>query len=369
MAASQNHYDVIVIGLGVMGSAAAYHLARDGRRVLAIEQFELDHKLGSSYGESRIIRYTYDHPVYTALAHHAFRLWRDLEAEAGRQVMFRTGGLDIGAADARTLVKTHEVATASGIAHEWLTAAEARRRFPQFALPDDMMVIYQPDAAYLNASDCVLTLAERARRHGATLLTNAPVQHIDVSYRAVSVRTADALYHADRLIITAGPWAQRVMKMLDLWLPLEVWRQQLVFIRPPNAEAYSPERFPVFIYHDRPWFYGLPSVGGTGLKVAIHGLNDVVDPDQCKRTTDAIEVERVQSFVRRMLPGAGDVVAETRVCLYTMTPDEHFIIDCHPAYPHVVFGAGFSGHGFKFGTLIGRILADLAQEGATSYPI
>jgi sarcosine oxidase len=364
-----NSYDVIVLGLGVMGAGAAYHLARAGHRVLAIEQFALDHQMGSSYGESRIIRYMYDHPLYVKLADHAFRQWRELESESGNVLMVSTGGLDFGPADSAPLRLTRQVAIATGTPHEWLTPAETMQRFPQFHLRDDMMAIFQADSAVLRASDCVIALAECARQHGATLLTETPIHDIQVTPSGVTVAAQGATYTADRIVIAAGPWAKRVLSMLDLDLPLQPWRQQQVFIRPPHPEDYAPERFPIFICHEAPIFYGLPDMGGTGLKMAVHKLADPVDPDTCNRAVDESEIRRVQDFARATFPSAGDAVGGTRVCLYTMTPDEHFIVDRHPAFPHVVFAAGFSGHGFKFGPLIGRILADLATAGTTRYPI
>jgi monomeric sarcosine oxidase len=366
---TNNRYDVIVLGLGVMGSAAAYHLAKGGQRVLALEQFELDHRMGSSYGESRIIRYAYDYPIYVELAQSAFTMWRDLEREAGRQVMFTTGGFDFGAADYPTLVATRENLTAAGIPFEWLSAEESRQRFPMFKLDDNMRGLYQPDAGYLAASDCVKTQADMALKHGAVLMTNTPVLDVKVLNNSVRVRTADAEYEAGRLVITAGPWAVRVLAMLDLHLPMHASREEQVFFQPPNIEQFMPGRFPIFICHQKPWFYGLPNAAGTGVKAAIHPRNEKVDPDNMKRTPDDEYIEEIRGLVQRFVPAMDGKVNEARICLYTMTPDEHFVIDRHPAYPHVSFGAGFSGHGFKFGILIGRILADLATKGETPYDI
>jgi len=367
-----NHYDVIVLGLGVMGTAAAYHLAKDGQRVLALEQFELDHRLGSSYGESRIIRYAYDHPAYVQMAKATFPMWRALEQESGRQLMVQTGGLDFGLPDFPSLVETRKNLLAAGIAYEWLTPGEVAKRFPQFRLNDDMMAGYQPDAGYLAASDCVITQANMAQRHGATLLTKTPVVRVEVLTDSARVHTADAQYEAGRLVVTAGPWSARVLAQTDLNLPLQPTREELVFLDPvdsKDAALFEPTQFPVFIYHRHPWYYGLPNAGGSGLKVAIHGRHEPVDPDNMKRAPDEAYMEHIQEFVRQVIPRGAGKIREGRICLYTMTPDEHFVIDQHPAYPHVVIGAGFSGHGFKFGILIGRILADLAERGATSHDI
>src|SRR5260370_10802423 len=177
--AINNHYDVIVLGLGVMGSAAAYHLANDGRSALALEQFALDHKLGSSYGESRIIRYAYDHPAYVEMAKSSFPMWREFEEASGQRIMYRTGGFDFAPADEPTLVATRDNLAAAGIFHEWLTPDEGMRLFPQFRVGEDERVLYQPDAGYLAASQCVITLAKMAQARGTTLLTNTPVQRVE----------------------------------------------------------------------------------------------------------------------------------------------------------------------------------------------
>jgi sarcosine oxidase len=369
MTSQETRYDVIVLGLGVMGSAASYHLARAGKRVLALEQFELDHRMGSSYGESRIIRYAYAHPTYVEMAKAAFLMWRELEADSGRRLMFQTGGLDFGPAGAPTLNAARDNLRGAGIACEWLSPGEVMARFPQFRPGPDMMGLYQPDAAYLAASQCVIAQAEMAQKYGATLLTKTPVLGIDPLPGAVRVHTAGAVYEAGALVITAGPWAPKVLGALGLNLPLQPTREQIVFFNPTERTLFEPPHMPVFIFHQQPWYYGLPNVDGTGFKAAIHCNGEATDPDTCKRTADSDYIEQIREFVEQYLPRGVGPITDSRVCLYTMTPDEHFIIDRHPAHPNIVFGAGFSGHGFKFGILIGRILADLATSGATPFDL
>jgi sarcosine oxidase len=355
-------YDVIVLGLGVMGSAAAYHLAKDGKRVLVIEQFDLDHRMGSSYGESRIIRYSYDYPIYVDMARKVFPMWRELEKESGRQLMFSTGGLDFGPSEYPTLLETAKSLKTSNIPYEWLSAKEVSARFPQFKLTDNMSAVYQADAGYLSASQCVITMAQLAKKHGASFLLNTKVEAVEVQPYLVSARTADAEYVAGSIVIAAGPWASKILSSLDVNLPLQPTREQVMFFNPANGDQFKPENFPVFIYHDDEFFYGLPNVDGNGLKAAIHMSHENTDPDTTKRTPDESTIAQVRKWVQTYIPEGDGPLSEARICLYTMTPDHHFIIDRHPQYPHIVFGAGFSGHGFKFGTLIGRILADLAQK-------
>ncbi len=362
-------YDVIVIGLGVMGSAAAYHLARDGQKVLALEQLALDHRMGSSYGESRIIRYAYQHAVYMDMAKAAYPLWRALEDESGTMLMSTVGGFDFGSATAPSLLETRDNLTAAGIPFEWLSRAEAMRRFPQFHLDDGMAAIFQADAGFLRASACVITQTQQAERHGAVIRTETPVTDIDLFADHVRIHTATEIYEAARLVIAAGPWMPKVLAKVGLTLPLQPTREQIVFFTPADKDSYLPDCLPIFIAHDMPWHYGLPNVDGNGFKAAIHIRNEATDPDTTNRKPDDDYIAEIREWVAHYLPGGAGVVNEARVCLYTMTPDEHFVIDRHPAYPHVVLAGGMSGHGFKFGILIGKILADLVTRGATDQDI
>jgi sarcosine oxidase len=363
---NDNHYDVIVLGMGVMGSATAYHLARDGKRVLGLEQFERDHRMGSSYGESRIIRYAYDHPIYIEMAKAAYPMWHALQEESGRELMVHTGGLDFGPADYPSLVATRDNLAGANIPYEWLSPAEVAERFPQFVLSDDMRAVYQPDAASLLASRCVIAQVELAQKHGAVIHFNTPVIRIEPQHESVRVHTAAGAYEARSLVVTAGAWAGKVLSTTGLVLPVQPTREEIVFFDPPETALFQPEHFPVFISHGDTYHYGLPNVDGNGVKVGIHKRNEPVDPDTCKRTADDEYIQHMRGFMQTYIPRGVGRVNEARICLYTMTPDEHFIIDRHPAYPHIVLGAGFSGHGFKFGPLIGRILADLATHGTTS---
>jgi len=369
-------YDIIIIGAGAMGSAAAYHAAKAGQHVLVFEQFAFDHGYGSSHGASRIIRYAYTDPAYVALAKAAYPMWTALEADAVETLMIKTGGIDYAMPGEGSFRATLNSLSALGIDYEMMDAAEAMRRFPQFRLDDGMIVSYQADYGVLKASNCVLAHVRLAERYGATMYQNTRVTTISPTSDGVNVVTEDgSAYSAARLIITAGAWARGLLKTLDLELPLQPVRCQEVYFQPENdAERYDVGLMPIFIHHEK-WltgeaFYGIPSVGGSGVKVAMHGGTPVTPDEGIDYVSDDAAVERSRGYARQYLPavGAGRLVS-TRICLYTMTPDEDFIVDQHPAYAQILIGSPCSGHGFKFSTLIGKILVDLACDGATDHDI
>ncbi|MBC8098116.1 MAG: N-methyl-L-tryptophan oxidase, partial [Armatimonadetes bacterium] len=306
-----------------------------------------------------------------------YPLWAQLAAEAGETLLLNTGGLDFGPADDPRLQATVRTVQASGIAHELLSPREAEARFPQFKFDDDFTVMYQPDSGVLKASQCVLAHVRLAGQHGATLLEQTPVTGLKVIGDSVEVQTADATYSAARLIITAGGWSAQLLEPLGVRLPLTIQRCQEVYFQPmTQPERYTAEYpMPVFLFHTSAYgdfvAYGLPSVDGSSVKASFHGGTSVPHPDDIDYTPDTgAFIDSVRAFTRRHIPAIGESALHyTRVCLYTMTPDEHFIIDQHPEYPQVVIGSPCSGHGFKFSTLIGKILGDLAVKGSTDQDI
>ena len=369
-----SHFDVIVLGAGGMGSAAAYHLAKDGQRVLLLEQFAIDHPNGSSYGNSRIIRYMYDHPAYVALAKAAYPMWRALEAEAGETLLHVTGGLDFGRATDKSLQDTIAAAELHNIPVENLSPVEAMRRFPQFHFDDDMVILYQADYGLLNASACVRAHVRLAQQRGATVVENAPVTGIEASPERVAVHTAKGDFTAERLVVTAGAWTNKVLAPLGIHMPLTVQRVQYCFFRADHPEDYRTGRYPIFISHLYDEYehvpYSLPDYDGLGVKIAFHGGQTVPDADTLSRVPDADAPDKLRPFLRDVLPALADApLNQTHVCVYTMTPDHHFVIDRHPSLANVVFATPCSGHGFKFTTLIGRILADLSRSGSSSYDL
>ncbi|MDE2636676.1 MAG: N-methyl-L-tryptophan oxidase [Chloroflexota bacterium] len=367
-----NQFDAIVIGAGAMGSAAAYYLSKRGQRVLLLEQFELDHRKGSSYGYSRIIRYSYDHPEYVELMKDTFPLWFALEAELGETLYFKTGGIFFGPADDERLQATINSVRSSAVSHKMLDLDEAGQRFPQFRFGEGFNVLYQPDSGFIAASKAVRGHIKLARKFGAVIAENTAVTNIAIHSDSVEVAAGRERYSAANLIITAGSWAKSLLRETGLELPLTVLRCQLNFMAPANMNLYEAKRCPIWSAHVSKRFsnnvYGIPSHDGSGFKAAFHGGQAVRHHTEIDYTPDESNLEALRAFLRAHIPGLAIApTRESRICLYTQTPDEHFVVDAHPEHKHVVIGAGFSGHGFKFSTMVGKMLTDIALDGATPH--
>lgn len=364
-------FDTIVIGAGAMGSAAAYHAAKSGQRVLLLEQFEIDHQRGSSYGYSRIIRYVYDYPIYIRLAQLAYPQWRELEAEVDENLMVTADGVTFSPPDDHDYTATLATMREMEIPLEEITPEELVYRYPQFRVPPEMSVFLQAETAVLRASRCVRAHVRLAERYGAVVKENTPVTQILPNAQGVEVVTATETYSAARLIITAGGWMRALMGSLGIELPLVPIAAQENYFIPENPAEYEIGRFPVFLAHLKHEFgymmYGLPSIDGSGVKIGLHGA-DPLDLDG-DRIPDPAQIGKAQAFGEKYLNGAVKAHKQSRVCIYTMTPDEHFIIDQHPEYAHVVFASPCSGHGFKFSNVIGQLLAELAVSGQSSFDI
>lgn len=362
-------YDAIVIGLGGMGSAAAWHLAKRGKRVLGLEAFEQNHANGSSHGEHRIIREAYfEAPEYVPLVQRAYTLWRELEAESGRDLLRITGGLLIGDEQSEVVTGSIRSAREHNLEHEVLSPAEVLERFPGFRLPEDMVAVYEPNAGYLRPEECVSAHLELAARHGAELHFNEPVTSWAADDAGVGVSTGQGTYRADKLVIAAGPWASELLEGLDL--PLTPIRIVNAHFRSTEAETFDESRCPVYIFKvPEGQYYGFPHLPGSGLKLGRHDRIDPTTARTIDRNVEDWEVEELATLLDRYMPGASGEVIKTLTCMYTMTPDEDFILDIHRDHPNVAYGCGFSGHGYKFASVIGEILADLAADGETRHPI
>ena len=365
-----NSYDVIVLGVGGMGSATAFELARRGRRVLGLEQFALGHDQGSSHGHTRIIRKAYyEHPDYVPLVLRAYERWRDLERRQGRTLLTECSCLSIGRPDGELIAGVRQSAEQHGLSVEHLDADAVRRRYPAFQFGDEYVGVLEHSAGYLYVEDCVRAYVAETRGLGATIRDGEPVVLWKAEGAGVVVETSAGRYTADRLIVTAGPWARQVLA--DVGAPLTLMRQVMFWFGTRGDIGFQRDRFPIYIA-DTPEgaFYGLPALNADGLKTARHyGAPELRDPSEIKRTVSAEDEETVRCFLRRHLPAADGAVRKASVCTYTLTPDRHFLIDVHPEHPQVAFAAGFSGHGFKFASVVGEILADLAENSRTDWPI
>lgn len=361
-------FDAIVVGIGAHGSAATYHLATRGLRVLGLEQFAHGHTLGSSGGLSRIIRLSYyEHPDYVPLLRRAWELWRELERASGETLLTQTGGLYFGPPDGELVSGAFESARTHGLAHELIDAAELRRRFPVFTVDDDWMGLVEAQAGWLAPERCIETHASLAERQGATLRFDEPVLGWKRDGSGVRVTTAHGSYLAERLVLTAGAWMARLLPTLapHLWV-----ERNVLFWLEPQAHRDELARIPVWLMEDvtrpdgvtayRNW-YGFPLDPMNGVKLAGLHFGDAVDPDSVERDARTIDEERVRSFLRRRMPDANGAVRMTKVCMYTNSPDGHFIIDRLGDAP-VVYGSACSGHGFKFASAIGELLADMTTS-------
>ena len=371
---TRRDYEYIVLGLGGIGSGAAYWLARRaGADVLGLEQFELGHPRGESEDHSRIIRLSYHTPSYVELAKWAYEAWTALEADAGEQVILKTGGLDFAPRVSAIPLESYTGSMRDcGVPFETLDAGEIMRRWPPLRLTDDIHGVYQADGGIAMASRANAAHRRMAREHGATLREHAPVRSIRSSDGEVEVVTGGLtgmrVYRCRRLIIAAGPWSNDVLAHLGLMLPLEVTQEQVTYFASPHLADFQPDRFPVWIWMDDPCFYGFPAFGEAGPKVAQDAGGTTVTADRRSFEPDPANLERVVSFLERIMPSALGPVIYSKTCLYTLTPDRDFVIDAVPGQDNVFVAIG-AGHAMKFASLIGRILSELTLDGRTAYDI
>ncbi len=354
---------IAVLGAGGVGSAAARFLAREGHEVTVLEQFELDHDRGSSYGASRIIRKTYPDVFYTALMKEAYPLWDELEREAGEPLLVRTGGLFFGPADNQELIGIRGALTKHGVPFEELGPAECERRFPQFRLQPGEVGVFEHEAGYLRASACVRANLRLARKWGARVRERTRVERIEPRAGGLLLALAGGeSLEVDRLVVTAGPWTARLLSPL-VTLPFEVTRQVYCHFEPDvPLEDFGAERFPVWIDFAT-YFYGFPHDGQTpGVKIARHVPGTLTAPDQVDRELHDADRSPLRDYRATRMPGLSSRIALEKVCLYTMSPDTDFVVDHPPGEPRVTLVGGLSGHGFKFTVLLGRIAAWMAMD-------
>ena len=356
-------FDAIVLGLGGMGSAALYHLAKRGTRVLGLEQFPLVHARGSSHGQTRIIRTAYyEHPSYVPLVRRSFELWRELESLSGQQLLTPSPCLTVGPPGGELVTGVLRAAREHNLHIDHLNSAEIERDYPAFQIGPEYEGLVERDAGVLFVEKCVQAQLDAARLHGAMIRSETPVLNWSASDSGVSINTVSETFHAKKLVITAGAWANGLLS--NIGVPLTVMRQTMHWFQPHNYLSFETVRFPIFLL-DTPEgaFYGLPAVDARGVKIARHyGAPELTGPDDVNWTVGEDDERPVRAFLERYIPSAvGPTTGQ--VCMYTLTPDRHFVIDLHPHHPNVAVAAGFSGHGFKFSPVVGEFLAELVEWG------
>jgi sarcosine oxidase len=355
---SARRFDAIVVGVGGMGSAVFYHLARRGRSVLGLERFDVPNELGSSHGITRIIRLAYyEHPSYVPLLRRAYELWRELEGAAGEQLLHITGSLDAGPPGSFVFEGSLRCCEEHGLEHEVLDAAEVARRFPAHRLPADTLAVLQPEGGFLLPERCIVAHVEQAQVLGAVVQARERVLGWEPAEDGVRVTSDRGVYEADRLVLTAGAWLGELSG-----LPVVAERQVLAWLQPLRPDLFEPERFPVFnLVVEEGHFYGFPVFGIPGFKFGrFHHLEERVDPDVLDREPRRQDEELLRAFASRYFPDGAGPTMTLKACLFENTPDEHFLLGLHPEHDHVVIAGGGSGHGFKFASVIGEIAAGLA---------
>jgi len=354
-------FDVLVVGLGAMGSATLFHLARRGVRLLGIEQYARGHTRGSSHGDSRIIRETYfEHPLYVPLVQRAHQLWRELESLTRTSLMTIHGGLMIGPPDGTVVTGTLRSAREHHLPHEILNAHETRQRFPAFEPRGDLVAVFDPNAGYLDPEACVAAHLEAAVGAGAETRFDEPVIDWRAGRDNVEVRTTANTYSANRLLLATGAWTAALVP--ELQLPLSIERQVVFWLEPDGTREFESARFPIYAYEYKPGHicYGFPRLP-RGVKASVmHSGEIATGPDQVRRTVDDNEIQALRDALRPVLPGLATApVRDSGTCLFTNTPDHDFVIDWHPSHPNVLISSPCSGHGFKFASAIGELQADL----------
>ncbi len=363
-----SQFDVIVVGCGGMGAASAWQLASRGKSVLALERFNVPHAMGSSHGVNRIIRLAYyEDPSYVPLLHRAYELWRELQAGAGEQLLHITGSIDASQPDGEVFSGALEACELHNLEHTVLTSAELAQRFPGYRLPEGHLALYQPEGGFLLSERSVVAFANAAMAAGAVVRAQEQVLEWNATGDKVTVRTVKGTYEADQLVLTAGAWNGKLSA--DLAALLSPERQVLAWFQPLELGDFLPSRFPVFnLTVDEGRYYGFPVSTIPGFKVGrYHHREEIIDPDDFDREPNEEDEAILRQFTERYFPAAAGPVMSMASCIFTNTPDEHFVIDRSRESDRVVLVSPCSGHGFKFCTVVGEIVADLVINGSTRH--
>lgn len=364
-------FDVIVVGTGAMGAAACWQLARRGQKVLALDRYDIPNAMGSSHGVNRIIRLAYfEHPAYVPILRRAYELWRETEQLAGEQLLWITGSLDIGASGSKIVEGALASCRQHGLDHEVLSAADAMARYPGYRLPENFVALHQPEGGFVASERAIVAAANLALQSGAVLRAREAVLDITpIAGGGARVRTGRGVYEAGQVIVSAGAWVGELVPGLSATAVPE--RQVLGWFQPKRPELFRLGAFPVSnLKGDLGHFYQFPVWNVPGFKIGLyHHLHEQGAPEQLSREPTAADEAVLRRGVAEFFPEAdGDVLA-LRTCMFTNTPDEHFIIDRLPGFEDVIVASPCSGHGFKFASAIGEILADLATARAARFDL
>ncbi|EXG82863.1 glycine/D-amino acid oxidase, deaminating [Cryptosporangium arvum DSM 44712] len=358
-------FDVAVVGLGALGSAAAYQLARRGVNVVAFERFELGHVRGASHDTSRILRTSYGETRYVRLAQSAYRDWADLETVSGEKLVTTTGGLIFAPAggpySASAFVSS---LTETGVPYEELTPDEVHARWPQFRIPAGVETIWTGDSAIVHAARTVAVLQLQARVSGAELRANTPVTAVRPGPDGVLLETASGPVRARKVVLATDAWTNELLAPLGAEIPLVTMQEQVTYFKPADPAAYDPARFPLWVWLDAHCYYGFPTYGEPTIKAARDVSNNYMTPDERSFEPSAALLSELTEFMHATIPGSGSAL-RTVTCQYALTADREFVLGPLAGYPDVIVALG-AGHAFKFTPAIGRILADLALDGATT---
>ena len=364
------HFDSIVVGVGGMGSSAVYNLAKRGQKVLGIEKFDVPHSEGSSHGVNRIIRLAYyEDSSYVPLLRRAYEMWSEIETIAKEQLLYKTGSIDTAPSGHELFEGSLQSCLEHDIPHEILNYRQINERFPGYEMPPGHMGLYQKDGGFVLSERAIVAYVNAAVTEGATIQARETVLKWEPEADGVRVFTDRSEYTADRLVITAGAWTAGMLPSLEeLAIPE---RQVLAWLQPEEPSVFTPEVFPVFsAFFEEGRYYGFPVFGIPGFKIGrYHHLEEVADPDNVERNVTQEDEDVLRAASARYFPKANGTIMTLKTCLFTNTPDEHFIIDTVPGYPQVAVAAGFSGHGFKFASVVGEILGDLSINGKTRHNI
>ncbi|NEU31673.1 N-methyl-L-tryptophan oxidase [bacterium LRH843] len=359
------HYDVIIIGAGSMGMAAGYYLAKSGKKTLLLDSFQPPHNKGSHHGETRIIRYAYgEREEYVPFVLRAQELWNDLEKETGKQLFLQTGVINVGSSKSEFIKNVISSAEKFSLPLEVMDANEANKAWSGLSFPEDLIGCFEPTSGVLKVEECIMAYEQLAKAHGATILTNSKVTDISVLDGKVTIKTEEQTLYSDALVVTAGAWSGNLLSQLDLNLPLQPVRKTFAWFDADEV-LYNQDNFPSFIFDtSQGTYYGFPSIDGAGVKIGRHDGGTPLNPDEPIAGFGEVEEDEadVSQLLKQYMPSTKQL-KYGKTCMYTLTPDENFVIDLHPNHPNVAIAAGFSGHGFKFSSAVGEALSELIITG------